>query len=164
MDWGIYTRCGKESHNISCLAADLHGVEAGRPAHWLSRFTYAPLYWLTLVPFERVVCLFNPEEDSSMKRLLLSVPLFCCGSAACSATDFQTPVRMKADGVAVRVESPGYAAPCWADIDSDGNKDLLVGQFNDGKIRVFKNLGAEDLAAGDWLQAGGKVAEVPGVW
>jgi hypothetical protein len=71
---------------------------------------------------------------------------------------------MKADGVAVRVESPGYAAPCWADIDGDGNKDLLVGQFNDGKIRVFKNLGAQELAPGDWLQAEGKVAQVPGVW
>jgi hypothetical protein len=71
---------------------------------------------------------------------------------------------MTADGVAVRVESPGYAAPCWADIDGDDKKDLLVGQFNDGKIRVFKSLGAEKLAAGDWLQAEGNVAEVPGVW
>jgi hypothetical protein len=73
---------------------------------------------------------------------------------------------MTAEGAAVRVESPGYAAPCWADIDGDDKKDLLVGQFNDGKIQVFKNLGAgpEKLAAGDWLQAEGKVAEVPGVW
>jgi hypothetical protein len=71
---------------------------------------------------------------------------------------------MKADDGAARVESPGYAAPCWADIDGDGKKDLLVGQFNQGKIRVFKNLGAEKLAAGEWLQAAGTVAEVPGVW
>jgi hypothetical protein len=71
---------------------------------------------------------------------------------------------MTADGVAVRVESPGYAAPCWADIDADGKKDLLVGQFKQGKIRVFKNLGEEKLATGDWLQAEGNVAEIPGVW
>jgi len=82
----------------------------------------------------------------------------------CSAAEFERPVRLKAGGVAVRVESPGYAAPCWADIDGDGNKDLLVGQFNKGKIRVFKNLGAGKLAAGTWLQAEGQVAEVPGVW
>ena len=99
-----------------------------------------------------------------MKRLLFSALLFCCGSALCSAADFEAPVRLKAGGAAVRVESPGYAAPCWADIDGDGKKDLLVGQFNQGKIRVFKNLGAEKFAAGDWLQAEGKVAEVPGVW
>jgi hypothetical protein len=71
---------------------------------------------------------------------------------------------MMAEGGAVRVESPGYAAPCWADIDSDGSKDLLVGQFSQGKIKVFKNLGADKLAAGEWLQAEGTVAEVPGVW
>jgi hypothetical protein len=49
-------------------------------------------------------------------------------------------------------------------VDGDGKKDLLVGQFNKGKIRVFKNLGEGKLAAGVWLMAGGDVAEVPGVW
>jgi hypothetical protein len=78
--------------------------------------------------------------------------------------EFQPPVLLKAEGVPVRVESPGYAAPCWADIDGDGKKDLLVGQFSDGKIRVYKNLGEGKLAAGDWLKADGAVAEIPGVW
>jgi hypothetical protein len=78
--------------------------------------------------------------------------------------EFQPPVRLKADGVPVRVESPGYAAPCWADIDGDGKKDLLVGQFNGGKIHVYKNLGDNKLAPREWLKAGGAVAEVPGVW
>ena len=54
--------------------------------------------------------------------------------------------------------------PCWADIDGDGKKDLLVGQFNGGKIRVYKNLGDGKLAAGEWLKADGAVAEIPGVW
>ena len=99
-----------------------------------------------------------------MKQRLLAALLPLCGAALCSAAEFERPVRLKADGVAVRVESPGYAAPCWADMDGDGKKDLLVGQFNEGKIRVFKNLGDGKLAAGDWLQAEGEVAEVPGVW
>ena len=99
-----------------------------------------------------------------MKRRLLAALGLFYGSALCGAADFERPVRLKADGVAVRVESPGYAAPCWADVDGDGKKDLLVGQFNQGKIRFFKNLGEGKLAAGVWLQAEGQVAEVPGVW
>jgi hypothetical protein len=100
----------------------------------------------------------------SRQRLLLAALGVVCGSALCSAQEFASPVRLTADGVAVRVDSPGYAAPCWADIFGDGKKHLLVGQFAKGKIRVYKNLGAGKLAAGTWLQAGGKEAEVPGVW
>jgi hypothetical protein len=99
-----------------------------------------------------------------MKRLLLTALLLGGSTALCSAADFEPPVRLKAGDAAIRVESPGYAAPCWTDIDGDGKKDLLVGQFNKGKIRVFKHLGAEKFAPGNWLQAEGKVAEVPGVW
>ena len=57
-------------------------------------------------------------------------------------TEFHPPVRLKADGVPVHVEEPGWACPCWADMDGDGKKDLLVGQFNGGKkFSVYKNLG-----------------------
>jgi hypothetical protein len=99
-----------------------------------------------------------------MKRLLVSALLLGGSSALCSAADFEPPVRLMAGNAAVRVESPGYAAPCWADIDGDGKKELLVGQFNKGKIQVFKHLGSAKFAAGNWLQADGTVAEVPGVW
>jgi hypothetical protein len=99
-----------------------------------------------------------------MNRLLLSALLLSASTAFCSAASFETPVRLKAGDAAIRVESPGYAAPCWADLDGDGKKELLVGQFNQGKIRVFQHLGAQKFAPGAWLQAEGKVAEIPGVW
>ena len=101
-----------------------------------------------------------------MKYLLLATPgLFCC-AALCGAAgpQFHPPVRVKAGGAPIRVEAPGYAAPCLADVDGDGKPDLLVGQFNGGKIQVFKGLGGGKFAKGTWLQADGKAAEVPGVW
>jgi hypothetical protein len=99
-----------------------------------------------------------------MRLSLFSILLIGGGLANGRAAEFQPPVRLMADGVPVRVESPGYAAPCWADIDGDGRKDLLVGQFHDGKIRVYRNLGDGKLAPGEWLKAEGAVARVPGVW
>jgi FG-GAP-like repeat len=80
----------------------------------------------------------------------------------CSA-EFQPPMRLTAGGVPVRAQSPGYAAPCWADVDGDGKKDLLVGEYSGG-IRVYKNLGDGNLATAQWLMAEGAPAEVPGVW
>ena len=98
-----------------------------------------------------------------MKRLAVFT-LVLLATTVVGAVEFATPVRLNGGDQAVRVESPGYAAPCWADVDGDGIKDLLVGQFRDGKIQVFKNLGKNKLAAASWLKAEGTVAEVPGVW
>jgi hypothetical protein len=99
-----------------------------------------------------------------MKQLLLAACGLLCCTAVCSAIEFAPPVRLQADGVAIRVESPGYAAPCLADLGGNGKLDLLVGQFNKGKIQLFKGLGGGKFSKGTWLQAEGKDAEVPGVW
>ena len=99
-----------------------------------------------------------------MKVLLFSVFWLCCGVTVARAADFEPPVRLTADGEAVRVDSPGYAAPCLADLNGDGKKELLVGQFANGHIRVFKSEGDLTFAKGEFLKAEGEVAEVPGVW
>lgn len=80
------------------------------------------------------------------------------------AVSFEAPELMKTAEEPVSVEAPGFASPCWADVDGDGKKDLLVGQFRGGKIQVFKGLGDTKLAKSEWLQAGGEAASVPGVW
>lgn len=97
------------------------------------------------------------------RRLLAAVGLAVCVTQV-GAADFEPPVRLKGGESAIRVESPGYACPTWADVDGDGKKDLIVGQFAKGKMQVFKNLGGMKFAAGEWLKAEGQVAEVPGVW
>jgi hypothetical protein len=99
-----------------------------------------------------------------MTRFLFSALLVGGATAAGRAAEFEPPVRLTAGDAPIKVESPGYAAPCWADLDGDGKKDLLVGQFRQGKIRVFKHEGGAKFGAGKWLEADGKVAEVPGVW
>lgn len=77
---------------------------------------------------------------------------------------FTEPVRLTFEGEPIKVEAPGYASPCFADVDGDGSRELLVGQFSGGKIRVFKNLKDNDFSSSEWLKAGGSVATVPGVW
>ena len=100
--------------------------------------------------------------------------LLFAAAAACPATliaadyKFEAPQRVTAAGKNIEVEQPGYAFPCMFDIDGDGMQDLLVGQFNDGKIAVYKGIktadGKRDYAERQWLQAGGEDVVVPGVW
>lgn len=99
-----------------------------------------------------------------MKTLLWTCLTLAVGTVACGAAEFAAPVRLKVGDKYIRVESPGYASPTWVDIDGDGKKDLVVGQFSGGKMKIYRNLGEGKLAEGKWLQAGGKDAEVPGVW
>lgn len=80
-----------------------------------------------------------------------------------SAYSFRAPEKILADAKPIDVEI-GHAAPCYADIDGDGAKDLLVGQFGEGKLRVYKNHGTTaqpKFADFKFLQAGGKDASVP---
>jgi hypothetical protein len=99
-----------------------------------------------------------------MKRLWLSVLFLGACAPPSGAADFEPPVRLKAGEGAIRVERPGYAAPCWADLKGNGKMCLLVGQFGEGKIEVYEHLGGAEFAPGEWLKAEGDVAEVPGVW
>ncbi len=80
-----------------------------------------------------------------------------------SAATFEEPYHLKGGESGIQVESPGFACPALYDLDGDGKKDLLVGQFAGGKITVYPGLGAGKFGEGAALKAGGEVAEVPGV-
>jgi hypothetical protein len=54
--------------------------------------------------------------------------------------ELAAPFRVKAGESFIDVEV-GHAAPLFTDFDGDGLKDLLVGQFGEGKLRVYRNVG-----------------------
>ena len=50
------------------------------------------------------------------------------------------PVRIEANGKPIDTDI-GHAAPFVGDFDGDGVRDLLVGQFGNGVLWFYKNIG-----------------------
>lgn len=66
------------------------------------------------------------------------------------------PSRLEADGSPIDIEFGG-AAPFYGDFDGDGLADLLVGQADGGKLRIYRNRGAKERPRFDgfeWFKAG----------
>lgn len=96
----------------------------------------------------------------------LAVASLSC--VAATDDEFEEPVRIKAGDDVVSVESPGYACPTMADVDGDGQDDLVVGQFREGNMQFCKNIAPHGesprFAPPQWLMTGDDRANVPGVW
>ena len=81
---------------------------------------------------------------------------------AAPAQELAPPFRVPAGDAPISVDV-GHAQPLLHDLDGDGKRDLLVGQFGEGKCRVYRNVGRDDAPAFrdfEWLQAGGQPASV----
>jgi len=80
------------------------------------------------------------------------------------APDLAPPAHVLAGGRPLDVERSGHAAPCVGDLDGDGKPDLLVGQFDGGKLRVYRNTGTARAPKFDsytYFVAGGQAGRVP---
>ena len=76
---------------------------------------------------------------------------------------FAPPVKLTAGDAAIDV-AVGHADPFVADMNGDGKLDLLVGQFGQGKLLFFANVGTNEapkLATGVFLKAGEVELTVP---
>jgi hypothetical protein len=84
--------------------------------------------------------------------------------ARVAADSLDPPVRLSAaDGILDSGPSWGHSGPCLHDVDGDGRRDLIVGDFS-GLFHFYRNEGTDReprYAAAVNLQAGGVDAEVP---
>jgi hypothetical protein len=99
----------------------------------------------------------------SASILLVSLAMASPPSAPDYARELLPPVRLMAAGKPIDTDV-GHAAPFVADFDGDGVKDLLVGQFGDGILWVYRNIGTNaqpKYAAGVKFKNGAADGRVP---
>ncbi|MHC4323417.1 MAG: hypothetical protein ACYSUX_03995 [Planctomycetota bacterium] len=80
------------------------------------------------------------------------------------SSELTEPVRLEAASKPIDATEIGHAAPFVYDFDSDGLKDLLVGQFKDGLLKIYRNEGTNSepkLAAGVKFKEGKEDGRVP---
>lgn len=102
----------------------------------------------------------------SSRRLRRLAAMACAAlaiSSSLAAGELLPPFRVAAGGKPIDTDV-GHAAPIMADFDGDGVLDLLVGQFGDGRLRIYRNEGSNALPkfrALGWFRAEGSFGEVP---
>ncbi len=99
-----------------------------------------------------------------MLRILAAVVVGLSVSESLAAqAELAPPVRLEAAGKPIDTDV-GHAAPFVCDFDGDGTQDLLVGQFGDGLLWIYRNEGTDAeprLAAGVKFKEGADDGRVP---
>lgn len=67
--------------------------------------------------------------------------LLLAAAAPGQVPHYAAPESVRANGRPINVGYGGNASPFVVDWDGDGKQDLLLGQFNQGKVRFYRNIG-----------------------
>ncbi len=98
------------------------------------------------------------------RALILVLTVLISKQNASLSPELEPPVRLQAAGKPIDATEIGHAAPFVCDFDGDGLKDLLVGQFKDGLLWLYRNEGTNSepkLAAGVKFKEGKEDGRVP---
>ena len=141
------------------------GYDDGRPAFLLLIPTMIAIASIALVP--PTAARADEEFSAELLAELENVPAGQFQIAEDrTAPELSDPVRLEADGKLIdigQLSSIAHAGPSVADVDGDGDRDLLVGDFP-GYFWLFENQGTDDApqyVGRGQLQAGGEAAKTP---
>lgn len=99
----------------------------------------------------------QPDDAQAQAKSDVAQPKEIKEKASSDSATFEAGFKIVADGKLINVEI-GHLVPDVVDWNNDGKKDLLVGQFKEGSIRLYLNKGTDAkpvfgefslLAAGD---------------
>ena len=96
-------------------------------------------------------------------RWVFTIPCLLASGVFFGADSLEQGVRLKAAGELIDTEI-GHAAPFLYDLDSDGDRDLLVGQFGQGKLKFYFNTGTDKkpvYGKPEWFKIGKDFGKIP---
>ena len=98
-------------------------------------------------------------------RSILAALLACSAAFGVEVShELHPPSQVFVAGEPLDVERSGHAAPFFGDVEGDGRRDLLVGQYEEGKLRIYRKLGTDNkpvFDGDDFLRIGCKDATDP---
>jgi hypothetical protein len=73
--------------------------------------------------------------------IVAGLAVWLTGAAEGVPVELEGPMAVTSGGRPIDTEHLGHAAPFVCDFDGDGRKDLLLGEFYQGRMRIYRNVG-----------------------